>query len=204
MRTLWVHYQDRGAIGGRLMGNFQWPPTSTFITVEAEDLTHTPANHHHRVSLSLSFSLSPLLLTHMYLLSSHTFSLPLAEGRQAYGSHGSSASSSASSSNHHSSSSHNRHHSDNSNSNNRTNGPFPSFPMGRMRHSSSISSSSEFTSVSQQQPARHSAGSDKEPDRVSIRSGRVGNLGVAANLAQSRESFQQALDNPCEYFIDVM
>ena len=132
----------------------------------------------------------------------HTISV-LTESRQAYGSHGSSASSSASSSNHHSSSSHNRHHSDNSNSNNRTNGPFPSFPMSRMRHSSSISSSSEFTSVSQQQPLRHS-GSDKEPDRVSIRSGRVGNLGVAANLAQSRESFQQALDNPCEYFIDVM
>ena len=187
------------------MENFQWLPTSTFITVEAEDLTRTPASHHHQVkplSLSLSFS---LLLNHTYLLlSSHTFSFPLAEGRQAYGSHGSSASSSASSSNHHSSSSHNRHHSDNSNSNNRTNGPFPSFPMGRMRHSSSISSSSEFTSVSQQQPTRHSGGSDKEPDRVSIRSGRVGNLGVAANLAQSRESFQQALDNPCEYFIDVM
>ena len=183
------------------MENFQWPPMSTFIIVEAEDLTHTPASHHLQVS-GLSLSNPPPSPS----LSFHTFSylfFSLTESRQAYGSHGSSASSSASSSNHHSSSSHNRHHSDNSNSNNRTNGPFPSYPMNRMRHSSSISSSSEFTSVSQQQPARHS-GSDKEPDRVSIRSGRVGNLGVAANLAQSRESFQQALDNPCEYFIDVM
>jgi len=72
-----------------------------------------------------------------------------------------------------------------------------------MRRSPSISSSSEFTSVSQQQmpppPQNHS-----EPDRVSVRSDRIGNLGVAAHLANSRESFQQALDNPCEYFIDVM
>ena len=179
---------------------------STSRTVEAEDLIPTPAaSHHLQVSDStLSLSLSLFLIS--FSFPTHSFipcTPPLTESRQAYGSHGSSASSSASSSNHHSSSSHNRHHSDNSNSNNRTNGPFPSYPMNRMRHSSSISSSSEFTSVSQQQPTRHS-GSDKEPDRVSIRSGRVGNLGVAANLAQSRESFQQALDNPCEYFIDVM
>ena len=172
---------------------------STSITVEAEALTRTPANHHLQVSQSLSLSLS---LSLIHTLHMHTHST-LTESRQAYGSHGSSASSSASSSNHHSSSSHHRTHSDNSNTNNRTNGPLPPYPVNRMRHSSSISSSSEFTSVSQQQPVRHS-NSDREPDRVSIRSGRVGNLGVAANLAQSRESFQQALDNPCEYFIDVM
>ena len=60
MQTLWVHCLDRGAIGGHLMENFQWLPTSTFITVEAEDLTRTPASHHHQVKpLSLSPSLSP-------------------------------------------------------------------------------------------------------------------------------------------------
>ena len=141
-----------------------------------------------------------------YIISHNTHTHTHTENRQAYGSHGSSASSSASSSNHHhSSSSHSnqqqRPHSDNSNTNNRTNGSIHPY-QARMRHSSSISSSSEFTSVSQQ-PVRQTL-SDKEQDRVSIRSGRIGNLGVAANLAQSRESFQQALDNPCEYFIDVM
>lgn len=51
---------------------------------------------------------------------------------------------------------------------------------------------------------QHHHGVSVEPDRVSVRSDRIGNLGVAAHLANSRESFQQALDNPCEYFIDVM
>lgn len=79
----------------------------------------------------------------------------------------------------------------------------------QIRRSPSISSSSEFTSVSQQQmpppPVQHLPhGVDIEPDRMSVRSDRIGNLGVAAHLANSRESFQQALDNPCEYFIDVM
>ena len=67
-----------------------------------------------------------------------------------------------------------------------------------MRHSSSLSSASEFTSVSQQQPmypAHH-----PNADRMSIRS-----LGhVPQDASGSRASFQQALDNPCEYFIDVM
>ena len=177
-------------------------------------MTHTHT-HTHTLHLPLSHSLylSPYpSLLHPTIFYSITNSrnnkisfLFSAESRQAYGSHGSSASSSASSSNQHSSSSHNQRggHSDNSNGNNKTNGPHPSYPIGRMRHSSSISSSSEFTSVSQQ-PVRQNNFSDRENDRVSIRSGRVGNLGVAANLAQSRESFQQALDNPCEYFIDVM
>ena len=31
-----------------------------------------------------------------------------------------------------------------------------------------------------------------------------GGLGVPGKLGNSRESFQEALDNPCEYFIDVM
>lgn len=92
--------------------------------------------------------------------------------------------------------------SDNSNSNNKGNGTVHPYPP-RLRHSTSLSSCSEFTSVSQQpRPVM-------EPDRISVHSGRVGpanggNLGVAAHLANSRESFQQALDNPCEYFIDVM
>ena len=129
----------------------------------------------------------------------------------------------------------------------------PYQPNSRMRHSSSISSSSEFTSVSQQIPggnghlivpptmptglmkggggggAGSHSGSDKEPDRVSGtarsrrtsggsagsrgavgmgRGGAVGGrgpgLGVAGHLAQSRESFQQALDNPCTYFVGIM
>lgn len=92
--------------------------------------------------------------------------------------------------------------SDNSNSNNKGNGTVHPYPP-RLRHSTSLSSCSEFTSVSQQPRP------NMEPDRISIHSGRVGpanggNLGVAAHLANSRESFQQALDNPCEYFIDVM
>ena len=31
-----------------------------------------------------------------------------------------------------------------------------------------------------------------------------GSLGVPDDVSASRQSFQQALDNPCEYFIDVM
>lgn len=91
---------------------------------------------------------------------------------------------------------------ENSNANNGGNGvvlPHPS----RLRHSSSVSSSSGFTSISQQQ--HPPAFPPLPPDRISIHSGRSGGLGVAAHLANSRESFQQALDNPCnEYFIDVM
>ncbi|XP_064385358.1 segment polarity protein dishevelled homolog DVL-3-like isoform X2 [Halichondria panicea] len=98
----------------------------------------------------------------------------------------------------------------NSNSNNRGNmAVHPYNP--NIRRSPSISSSSEFTSVSQQQmppppPYQHPQGVGVfvEPDRVSVRSDHIGNLGVTAHLANSRESFQQALDNPCEYFIDVM
>ena len=81
--------------------------------------------------------------------------------------------------------------------------PFP--VVSRIKHS--MSTSSGFTSVSQQnlrggQPAM-------PPDRVSVRSLNVlgahgGGLGVPGNLGNSRESFQEALDNPCEYFIDVM
>lgn len=66
-------------------------------------------------------------------------------------------------------------------------------PYPGMRHSNSLSSTSEFTSVSQQQLPH---------DRMSLRS---------ANLHQAPQdgsgslaSFQQAIDNPCEYFIDVM
>ena len=110
----------------------------------------------------------------------------------------------------------------------------PFYPQSRMRHSSSISSSSEFTSVSQQVPmasgnvqllgpttlshqnqSSSRSGSDKEPDRVSpytsndtlkrssplVGRDRGGHLGVTALLGQSRESFQQALDNPCQYFV---
>ncbi len=94
----------------------------------------------------------------------------------------------------------------NSNSNNRGNmAVHPYNP--NIRRSPSMSSSSEFTSVSQQQPPyQHPQGVGVmvEPDRVSVRSDHIGNLGVTAHLANSRESFQQALDNPCEYFIDVM
>ena len=68
------------------------------------------------------------------------------------------------------------------------------------------------------------SGSDREPDRVSqthartpprgpVRSGsanagfpRAGGktLGVPAHLAQSKESFRQALDNPCQYFVGMI
>ena len=74
-----------------------------------------------------------------------------------------------------------------------------------MKHS--VSTSSGFTSVSQQQlRGGHVA---MPSDTVSLRSENIvgahrGNLGVAENLGNSRESFQEALDNPCEYFIDVM
>lgn len=99
----------------------------------------------------------------------------------------------------------------NSNSNNRGNMAVHPFQPG-MRRSPSITSSSEFTSVSQQPSMpppplnEHSSihSFHQEPDKISVRSDRIGNLGVAAHLANSRESFQQALDNPCEYFIDVM
>ena len=75
------------------------------------------------------------------------------------------------------------------------------YPMVRMKHS--LSTSSGFTSVSQQQLHRGHAAMPS--DTVSLRSGNVlGGLGVPKNLANSRESFQEALDNPCEYFIDVM
>lgn len=79
------------------------------------------------------------------------------------------------------------------------------YPVMRMKHS--ISTSSGFTSVSQQQlRGGHVA---MPPDSVSLRSQNMvgahrGGLGVAGNLGNSRESFQEALDNPCEYFIDVM
>ncbi len=112
----------------------------------------------------------------------------------------------------------------NSNSNN---GGINHQSKSRMRHSNSMSSSSEFTSVSQQVPSQlkqmpgshltvqnlqyhqsnsSRSGSDKELDRVSIQSTKQfkpsrRELGVAAHLVQSRESFQQALDNPCQYFI---
>lgn len=66
-----------------------------------------------------------------------------------------------------------------------------------------------------QSQASSRSGSDKEPDRVSVVDGRLGYggvgvvggrrpLGVAAHLAQSRESFQLALDNPCQYFVGVL
>ena len=47
------------------------------------------------------------------------------------------------------------------------------------------------------------------PDSISLRSANImgshaAALGVPGNLGNSRESFQEALDNPCEYFIDVM
>jgi segment polarity protein dishevelled len=69
--------------------------------------------------------------------------------------------------------------------------------MGRMKHSSSLSSASEFTSVSQQHVPN---------DRLSLRSFHVGQqqMGGPNNASGSRASFQQAIDNPCEYFIDVM
>ena len=157
---------------------------------------------------------SPGMCVCVNLSTRDSFLSSLSENRHSGHSHGSSGSSSASSHpTHPSSSSLPRPSSDNSNANNRSNGAVHPY-QPRMHHSTSMSSSSEFTSVSQQrplpQPNKMQSFSDREPDRMSIRSGRFsgtgseGNLGVAANLAQSRESFQQALDNPCEYFIDVM
>ena len=73
-----------------------------------------------------------------------------------------------------------------------------------MKHSSSISSASEFTSVSQQQyrPPHYAS------DRMSVQSLRVGGGSkmqqMSRDMSGSRASFQNALDNPCEYFIDVM
>ena len=95
---------------------------------------------------------------------------------------------------------------ENSNANNPINGaavhPFPAI---RMKHS--MSTSSGFTSVSQQN-LRGGHATMPAPDQVSIRSmnaiGAHAGLGLPANLRGSRESFQEALDNPCEYFIDVM
>lgn len=97
---------------------------------------------------------------------------------------------------------------DNSNTNNPVNGaavhPYP--VVMRMKHS--LSTSSGFTSVSQQQLRGGHVHVGMPPDRVSLRSenivGAHGGLGVPGNLANSRESFQEALDNPCEFFIDVM
>lgn len=71
---------------------------------------------------------------------------------------------------------------------------------GRIRHSSSLSSASEFTSVSQQQPPPHYHTHQPSADRRSLRS--LGHM--PQDASGSRASFQQALDNPCEYFIDVM
>lgn len=72
----------------------------------------------------------------------------------------------------------------------------------RMKHSSSISSASEFTSVSQQQQYHSQY---VPPDRLSVHSLRVGNMQqLPRDVSGSRASFQNALDNPCEYFIDVM
>lgn len=72
----------------------------------------------------------------------------------------------------------------------------------RMKHSSSISSASEFTSVSQQQYHHPPYAAS---DRMSVQSLRVGNIQqMPRDMSASRASFQNALDNPCEYFIDVM
>ncbi len=73
----------------------------------------------------------------------------------------------------------------------------------RMKHSSSLSSSSEFTSVSQQQYHPQYA---SQSDRMSVQSMRVGGnmQQMPRDVSGSRASFQNALDNPCEYFIDVM
>ena len=72
-------------------------------------------------------------------------------------------------------------------------------PPSRIKHSSSLSSASEFTSVSQQFLPHH----HHHADRMSLRSMSLGQQ-VPAGMSASRASFQQALDNPCEYFIDVM
>lgn len=71
-----------------------------------------------------------------------------------------------------------------------------------MRHSSSLSSASEFTSVSQQYLPHHHP-HHPAADRMSLRSLNMSQQ-VPPNISGSRASFQQALDNPCEYFIDVM
>lgn len=86
-------------------------------------------------------------------------------------------------------------------------------PHMHMRHSSSLSSASEFTSVSQQQYLQQyhhrgsvggaGGGASLPPDRMSLRSLNIGGQ-VPPGVSASRASFQQALDNPCEYFIDVM
>lgn len=72
-------------------------------------------------------------------------------------------------------------------------------PPSRIKHSSSLSSASEFTSVSQQLLPHH----HHNADRMSLRSMNLGQQ-VPGGVSASRASFQQALDNPCEYFIDVM
>jgi segment polarity protein dishevelled len=95
---------------------------------------------------------------------------------------------------------------DNSNANNPVNGAaVHPYPIMRMKHS--MSTSSGFTSVSQQQLRGGRAA--MPPDSISLRSANImgahaAALGVPGNLGNSRESFQEALDNPCEYFIDVM
>ena len=90
----------------------------------------------------------------------------------------------------------------NSNTNNPVNGAaVHPYPVMRMKHS--LSTSSGFTSVSQQN--LRGGHPTMPPDRISLRSeGGRGGLGVPGNVGASRESFQEALDNPCEYFIDVM
>lgn len=78
----------------------------------------------------------------------------------------------------------------------------------RMPHSSSLSTTSDFTSISQ---------APRMPrDRISVHSlrgaviggggGAGGGRGLAASaeMSGSMQSFQQAMDNPCEYFVDVM
>lgn len=85
----------------------------------------------------------------------------------------------------------------NSNGNNGSSNGIAESQFSHMKHSVSVSSSSGFSSVSQQ--------IGTQPDRHSIHSGRNSGLGVPSHLGQSRESFLQALDNPiAEHFIDVM
>lgn len=79
--------------------------------------------------------------------------------------------------------------------------PLMHMPQSRIKHSSSLSSASEFTSVSQQFLPHHHH--HHHADRMSLRSMSLGQQ-VPAGVSASRASFQQALDNPCEYFIDVM
>lgn len=111
---------------------------------------------------------------------------------------GSSADSSVSGSTHSSTHRSQPEHAGNGNNNN-------GVPRPRMKHSSSLSSGSEFSSISHQH-LRPPGG-----DRRSVRSlrgaaiaGASGLGGMPEDLSASRQSFQQALDNPCEYFIDVM